>query len=89
MDYAGIVEPAATFFRHKASIRRAIEAEGIPYTIVQSYGFAGYYLRNLGQPNATAPPRDKVVVLGDGNTKGILCEVKPTTIIGTNNLTWF
>ena len=72
MDCANAVEPAATFFGHKASIRRAIEAEGIPYTIVQSYGFAGYYLRNFGQPNATAPPRDKVVVLGDGNTKGIL-----------------
>lgn len=74
VDRANAVEPAATFFRHKASVRRAIEAEGIPYTIVQSYGFAGYYLRNLGQPDATAPPRDKVVVLGEGNTKGVFVD---------------
>ncbi|GMN29455.1 hypothetical protein TIFTF001_002440 [Ficus carica] len=74
VDRAKAVEPAATFFGHKVSVRRAIEAEGIPYTIVQSYGFAGYYLRNLGQPNATAPPRDKVVVLGDGNTKGVFVD---------------
>ncbi|KAG4973368.1 hypothetical protein JHK87_030189 [Glycine soja] len=50
--------------------RRAIEAEGIPYTYVCSYAFAGYFLPTLGQENVTAPPRDKVVILGNGNVKG-------------------
>ncbi|KAL2348537.1 hypothetical protein Fmac_002537 [Flemingia macrophylla] len=65
------VEPAATLFNKKVKIRRAIEAEGIPFTYVCSYAFAGYFLSNLAQQNLTAPPRDKVVILGDGNVKGI------------------
>ncbi|XP_020217674.1 isoflavone reductase homolog A622-like isoform X1 [Cajanus cajan] len=65
------VEPAASYFNKRVKIRRAIEAEGIPYTYICSFGFAGYYLVNLGQQNLTAPPRDKVVILGDGNLKGV------------------
>ncbi|XP_042492521.1 isoflavone reductase-like protein [Macadamia integrifolia] len=68
----GAVDPAATAFRVKTQIRRAVEAEGIPYTYVCSYGFAGYFLYNLGQMHATAPPRDKVVILGDGIPKAIV-----------------
>jgi len=68
-DYA--VEPAASFFGLKAGIRRSIEAEGVPYTYVVSNGFAGYFLRNFAQAGATAPPREKVVIIGDGNPKGI------------------
>jgi len=64
------VEPAASFFNKKVKIRRTIEAEEIPYTYVCSYGFFGYYLSTLGQQNVTAPPRDKVVILGNGNVKG-------------------
>ncbi|XP_050366465.1 eugenol synthase 2-like [Argentina anserina] len=66
-----IVEPAKSFFASKAQIRRAIEAEGIPYTYVTSNCFAGYFLPSLVQPNATSPPRDKVFILGDGNPKAI------------------
>ncbi|XP_045817397.1 phenylcoumaran benzylic ether reductase TP7-like [Trifolium pratense] len=65
------VEPAAGFLAQKAQIRRAIEAEGIPYTYVVSNAFAGYFLPTLAQQNVTAPPRDKVVILGDGNVKGV------------------
>ena len=72
MDLAQAVEPAATNFGLKANIRRVIETEGIPYTLICCYGFAGYFLYNLGQPNETVPPRDKVIILGDGNIKGIL-----------------
>lgn len=72
MDRHSVVEPAATLFKQKAKIRRAIEAEGIPYTYVASYGFAGYFLLSLGQLNATVPPRDKVIIQGDGNVKGVL-----------------
>ncbi|XP_059457191.1 phenylcoumaran benzylic ether reductase POP1-like [Corylus avellana] len=65
------VEPVASFFGLKANIRRSIEAEGVPYTTIVSYGFAGYLLPHIGQTGATAPPRDKVVILGDGNPKAI------------------
>lgn len=70
-DQNHAVEPAARIYSVKASIRRAIEDEGIPYTFVSSFFFAGYFLSNLGQSNASVPPRDKVVILGDGNPKGM------------------
>ena len=66
----GAVEPAKSTYDVKAKIRRAVEAEGIPYTYVASYCLNGHFLPNLSQPEATAPPRDKVVILGDGNPKG-------------------
>ncbi|XP_061342382.1 isoflavone reductase-like protein [Gastrolobium bilobum] len=71
VDRHHAVEPVASFFGVKAMIRRAIEAEGIPYTYICSNAFAGYFLPTLGQQNVTAPPRDKVVILGDGNVKVI------------------
>ncbi|KDO43663.1 hypothetical protein CISIN_1g036292mg [Citrus sinensis] len=67
----GAVEPAKSTNVVKAKIRRAVEAEGIPYTYVASYGLNGHFLPNLSQPEATAPPRDKVVILGDGNPKAV------------------
>ena len=70
VDRVHAVEPAKTAFATKAKFRRAVEAEGIPYTYVSSNFFAGYFLPNLAQSAATAPPRDKVVILGDGNPKG-------------------
>ncbi|RDX66117.1 hypothetical protein CR513_55152, partial [Mucuna pruriens] len=71
VDRHSAVEPAASFFDKKVKIRRAIEAEGIPYTFICSYAFSGYFLPTLGQQNVTAPPRDKVVILGDGKVKGV------------------
>uniref|UniRef100_A0A2N9EC60 Reverse transcriptase domain-containing protein n=1 Tax=Fagus sylvatica TaxID=28930 RepID=A0A2N9EC60_FAGSY len=71
VDRVNAVEPAAHFFGVKASIRRSIEAEGVPYTYLVSNGFAGYFLPNFGHADATAPPRDKVVIIGDGNPKAI------------------
>ncbi|OMO74338.1 NmrA-like protein [Corchorus capsularis] len=69
VDRVHAVEPAKTVFAEKAKFRRVIEAEGIPYTFVSSNFFAGYFLPSLAHPGATAPPRDKVVILGDGNPK--------------------
>ncbi|XP_030465520.1 eugenol synthase 1-like [Syzygium oleosum] len=69
VDRTNAVEPAATLFGTKAKIRRAIEAEGIPFTYVASNGFAGYFLPTLGQMGAKAPPRDKITIIGDGNPK--------------------
>ena len=73
MDRIHAVEPIEHHFRAKASIRRSIEAEGVPYTYLVSNGFAGYFLPNfrIGLAGATAPPRDKVEIIGDGNPKGI------------------
>eukprot|EP00253_Pinus_taeda_P008643 PITA_08643 len=69
VDNVHAVEPAKSVFEVKAKVRRAIEAEGIPYTYVSSNCFAGYFLRSLAQAGLTAPPRDKVVILGDGNAR--------------------
>ncbi|KAI9181983.1 hypothetical protein LWI28_020752 [Acer negundo] len=73
VDRCHAVEPAKTAYSRKAKIRRAVEAEGIPYTYVSSNLFAGIHLANLSQVGTTAaaPPTDKVVILGDGNPKAI------------------
>jgi len=72
VDRVHAVEPAKSAFAIKVKIRRSIEAEGIPYTYVSSNFFAGYFLPTLAQPGAFAPPppKDKVVIFGDGNPKG-------------------
>ncbi|KAI3446128.1 hypothetical protein Pfo_002793 [Paulownia fortunei] len=71
VDRVHAVEPAKSTFRHKAQFRRLVEAAGVPYTYVSSNFFAGIFVRTLAQLDATAPPRDKVVILGDGNTKAV------------------
>ncbi|KAF8022805.1 hypothetical protein BT93_F0347 [Corymbia citriodora subsp. variegata] len=71
VDRVHAVEPAKSAFAVKAQIRRAVEAEGIPHTYVSCGCFAGYFLPTLAQPGLTAPPREKVVIMGDGNAKAI------------------
>ncbi|KAF3446335.1 hypothetical protein FNV43_RR11514 [Rhamnella rubrinervis] len=71
VDRVHAVEPAKSAFAVKAKIRRAVEYEGIPYTFVSANCTAGYCLPNLVQRGVSAPPRDKVIVLGDGNAKAI------------------
>ncbi|XP_054777617.1 phenylcoumaran benzylic ether reductase POP1-like [Prosopis cineraria] len=71
VDRVNTVDPAKTVFATKAKIRRAIEAEGIPYTYVCNFFFSGYFLPSLCQSGATVPPRDKVVILGDGDPKAV------------------
>ncbi|KAI3828020.1 hypothetical protein L1987_02110 [Smallanthus sonchifolius] len=69
VDRAQPVEPVKTYSAIKAQIRRATEAEGIPHTYIISNCFNGYFLQTMSQPGATVPPRDKLVILGDGNAK--------------------
>ena len=69
-DRVSAVEPMKSIFEIKAQIRRAVEAAGIPYTYAPCNYFAGYFLPVLCQEGVTAPPRDKVTILGDGNPKG-------------------
>ncbi|XP_074372908.1 phenylcoumaran benzylic ether reductase Betv6-like [Apium graveolens] len=74
-DRTHAVGPAKTLLAEKAKVRRAIEAHGIPYTYIISGCFAGYFLPTLAQPGGTAPPREKVIILGDGNPKAVYnCE---------------
>ncbi|XP_045802137.1 phenylcoumaran benzylic ether reductase Betv6-like isoform X1 [Trifolium pratense] len=70
VDRVHAIEPAKSVFAVKAQIRRTIEAEGIPYTYVSTNSFAGYFVPSFVQPGATGPPREKVIILGDGNKKG-------------------
>ena len=64
--------PAKSEFAMKAEVRRAVEAEGVPYTYVINNCFDGYFLATLAQceTRLTSPPRDKVTIYGDGNAKG-------------------
>ncbi|XP_068314233.1 phenylcoumaran benzylic ether reductase Betv6-like [Pyrus communis] len=71
VDRVHAVEPAKSTFDVKVQIRRAVEAEGIPYTYVNNNFYAGYFLSSLAQPGSTSPPRDKVTILGDGNPKAV------------------
>ncbi|KAI4295517.1 hypothetical protein L6164_035557 [Bauhinia variegata] len=71
VDRVHAVEPAKSAFAGKAKFRRDVEAAAIPHTFVSSNFFAGFFLPTLSQPGATAPPRDKVVILGDGNPKAV------------------
>ncbi|KAM3758499.1 hypothetical protein ACB098_01G048800 [Castanea mollissima] len=50
VDRVHAVAPQKSAFAAEAKIRRAIEAEGIPYTFVSSNYFAGYFLPTLAQP---------------------------------------
>ncbi|KAK8914170.1 hypothetical protein KSP39_PZI023626 [Platanthera zijinensis] len=71
VDRTNFVEPAKSSFRIKVQIRRAIEAENIPYTYVSSNFFASYFLPSLAQATTRSLPTDKVFILGDGNVKAI------------------
>nr|XP_023878440.1 isoflavone reductase-like protein isoform X4 [Quercus suber] len=79
VDRAKAVNPIEHHLRVKVSIRRSIEAKGDPYTYLVSNGFAGYFLPNFGialtvgtRSFTASPPRDKVEIIGDGNSKGII-----------------
>ncbi|KAK1280525.1 hypothetical protein QJS04_geneDACA023177 [Acorus gramineus] len=80
VDRTHAVEPAKSVFAVKSSIRRKIEEEGIPYTIVSSNYFAGYFLPTLAQLDTTTIPREKLTIIGDGNVKAIFLK---ETDIGT------
>ncbi|KAK8939366.1 hypothetical protein KSP40_PGU009783 [Platanthera guangdongensis] len=59
VDRTTALEPAKLALGTKIHIRRAIEAENIPYTYVSSYFFAGYYLPSLAQATTQSLPTDK------------------------------
>ncbi|GKV21139.1 hypothetical protein SLEP1_g31147 [Rubroshorea leprosula] len=71
VDRTHFVEPAKSALGRKVKIRRAVEAAGVPYTFVSSNSFAGYFLQTFSQIGATEPPRDKVVIFGDGTPRAV------------------
>ena len=71
VDRSNAEEPAKSLIQTKVDIRRLVESENIPYTYVVSNLFAGYFLPSLSHPGSPpSPPRDSVIILGDGTTKG-------------------
>nr|ADD14078.1 phenylcoumaran benzylic ether reductase-like protein [Salvia fruticosa] len=71
VDRCRAVDPINQNFQVKVQLRRAIEAQGIPYTLIVSNLFSGYSLSNFLQLGATSPPRDKIVIPGDGSVKAV------------------
>ncbi|RCV24251.1 hypothetical protein SEVIR_5G069000v4 [Setaria viridis] len=70
VDHTAAVEPArSTVYASKASVRRAVEAAGVPHTYVLCGYLAGAALPSVGQVLSPAPPADEAVVLGGGDTK--------------------
>lgn len=71
-----VLQAGYDFYKHKAEIRRLLKAEGVPYTCISCNFFMTLLLPSLIQPGLKAPPRDKVTIFGDGNTKGLSVHVK-------------
>ncbi|KAL6180937.1 hypothetical protein ACLB2K_047595 [Fragaria x ananassa] len=63
------LEPGRVTFDQKMVVRKAIEDAKIPFTYVCGTCFAGYFAGNLSQMGTLVPPKDKVLIYGDGNTK--------------------
>uniref|UniRef100_A0A0D9XYC1 NmrA-like domain-containing protein n=1 Tax=Leersia perrieri TaxID=77586 RepID=A0A0D9XYC1_9ORYZ len=67
-------ESGRIVFDQKMIIRRAIEDANIPHTYVSASLFAFYFVANLGQMRTLIPPKEKVLIYGDGNTKAIFVD---------------
>ncbi|KAK9667739.1 hypothetical protein RND81_13G008200 [Saponaria officinalis] len=65
------MEPGRVTFDEKMRVRKAIEDAQIPYTYVIANCFGGYFVGNLSQMTTLLPPKDSVVLYGDGNVKAI------------------
>uniref|UniRef100_A0A5B7B975 NmrA-like domain-containing protein n=1 Tax=Davidia involucrata TaxID=16924 RepID=A0A5B7B975_DAVIN len=61
--------PFQALLDKKKKIRRAIEANGIPYTFVSANGFGAYFVNYLLRPHEQ---HDDVTVYGSGEAKAIL-----------------
>ncbi|XP_057448722.1 isoflavone reductase homolog [Lotus japonicus] len=68
------LEPGRVTFDEKMTVRKAIEDANIPFTYISANCFAGYFASNLAQMGTLFPPRDKVLLYGDGNVKVVLMD---------------
>ncbi|BFG30856.1 hypothetical protein CerSpe_171300 [Prunus speciosa] len=63
------LEPGRVTFDDKMVVRKAIQDAKISFTYVCGAGFAGYLAGNLSQMGTLVPPKEKVLIYGDGNAK--------------------
>ncbi|ONI05760.1 hypothetical protein PRUPE_5G023200 [Prunus persica] len=63
------LEPGRVTFDDKMVVRKAIQDAKIPFTYVCGAGVAGYFAGNLSQMGTLIPPKEKVLIYGDGNAK--------------------
>lgn len=63
------IDGAKTLFDSKVEFRRSVEKEGIPHTYVVANFLTQHILPTESELLAIATPLDKVIILGDGNTK--------------------
>ncbi|KAG6389668.1 hypothetical protein SASPL_151141 [Salvia splendens] len=68
------LEPGRVTFDEKMTVRKAIEAANIPYTYISANCFGGYFVGNLSQMGTLLPPKDKVLIYGDGNAKAVFMD---------------
>ncbi|CAI9095171.1 OLC1v1031052C1 [Oldenlandia corymbosa var. corymbosa] len=68
------LEPGRVPFDEKMAVRKAIEEAEIPFTYVCGCCCAGWFAGNLGQMNTLVPPKEKVILYGNGNTKVIFMD---------------
>ncbi|KAL1539538.1 isoflavone reductase-like protein [Salvia divinorum] len=74
VDRCRAVDPINQNYQLRVQLRGDIEAAGIPYTYVVCNLFSGFALSNFLQLGTTAPPREKVIIPGDGNVKAVFNE---------------
>ncbi|XP_047970791.1 isoflavone reductase homolog [Salvia hispanica] len=68
------LEPGRVTFDEKMTVRKAIEAANIPRTYISANCFGGYFVGNLSQMGTLLPPKDKVLIYGDGNAKAVFMD---------------
>ncbi|ERN15605.1 hypothetical protein AMTR_s00048p00169570 [Amborella trichopoda] len=72
---AHALAPGRITFDEKMVVRKAIEEAGIPHTYVSANCFSGYLGAGLCQVGRITPSRERVIILGDGNTKGTVFSI--------------
>lgn len=68
------LEPGKVTFDEKMVVRRAIEEAQIPYTYVSANCFGTYFVGNLAQMTTLLPPKDNVLLYGDGDVKAVFLD---------------
>ncbi|XP_047327345.1 isoflavone reductase homolog [Impatiens glandulifera] len=68
------LEPGRVTFDEKMIVRKAIEEAQIPHTYISANCFAAYFAANLSQMGTLLPPKDNVVIYGDGNVKVVFVD---------------
>ncbi|KAL1532246.1 isoflavone reductase [Salvia divinorum] len=71
---AHALEPGRVTFDEKMTVRKAIEAAGIPHTYISANCFGGYFVGNLSQMGTLLPPKHKVLIYGDGDAKAVFMD---------------